>query len=47
MREFLDLPEELMVFSGMSLGYRDDAHPINSLRTRRDPFETWCEMRGF
>ena len=46
-REFLDLPEELMVFSGMSLGYRDDAHPINSLRTRRDPFETWCEMRGF
>ena len=46
-REFLDLPEELMVFSGMSLGYRDDAHPINSLRTRRDPFEAWAEMRGF
>ena len=46
-REFLDLPEELMVFSGMSLGYRDDAHPINSLKTRREPFEAWAEMRGF
>ncbi|HEX5775613.1 MAG TPA: nitroreductase [Caulobacteraceae bacterium] len=46
-REFFGLPDELMVFSGMSLGYRDEAHPINSLKTRRDPFEAWCEMRGF
>ena len=46
-REFLGLPDELMVFSGMSLGYRDEAHPINALKTRRDPFEAWCEMRGF
>ena len=46
-REFLGLPDELMVFSGMSLGYRDEAHPINALKTRRDPFDAWCEMRGF
>ena len=46
-REFLGVPDELMVFSGMSLGYRDEAHPINALKTRRDPFEAWCEMRGF
>jgi len=45
--QFLDLPPELMVFSGMALGYRDETHPINALKTRRDPFETWCEMRGF
>lgn len=45
--EFLDLPPELMVFSGMALGYRDETHPINTLRTRREPFEAWCEMRGF
>lgn len=44
---FLDLPPELMVFSGMALGYRDESHPINTLKTRRDPFEAWCEMRGF
>lgn len=46
-REYLSLPDELMVFSGMALGYRDEAHPINGLKTRRDPFEAWCEMRGF
>lgn len=46
-REFLELPDELMVFSGMSLGYRDEASPINGLKTRRDPFEAWGEMRGF
>jgi nitroreductase len=44
---FLDLPDDHMVFSGMAMGYRDDGHPINNWRTRRDPFETWCEMRGF
>jgi len=44
---FLQLPDELMVFSGMALGYRDEAHPINTLRARRDPFETWAEMKGF
>lgn len=43
----LNLPEDHMVFSGMALGYRDEAAPINSLRTRRDPFEAWAEMRGF
>jgi nitroreductase len=44
---FLDLPDDHMVFSGMALGYRDESHPINNWRTRRDPLEVWCEMRGF
>ncbi len=44
---FLGLPADHMVFSGMALGYRDDSHPINAWRTRRDPFESWCDMRGF
>ncbi|MBX3479284.1 MAG: nitroreductase [Caulobacter sp.] len=43
----LDLPDDHMLFSGMALGYADDAAPINALRTRRDPFDVWCEMRGF
>ena len=43
----LDLPDDHMLFAGMALGWRDDAHPINTLRTRRDPFETWAQMRGF
>ncbi|HEY2481310.1 MAG TPA: nitroreductase [Caulobacteraceae bacterium] len=44
---FVGLPDDHMVFSGMALGYRDDDAPINRWRTRRDPFEAWCEMRGF
>ncbi len=43
----LGLPDDHMVFSGMALGYRDPDHPINQWRTRRDPFDAWCAMRGF
>jgi nitroreductase len=43
----LALPQEHMVFSGMALGYRDGEHPINTLRTRREPFEAFAELRGF
>ena len=45
--EFVGMPDDHMVFSGMAMGYRDDSHPINSWRTRRDPFEVWCAMDGF
>lgn len=44
---FIGLPDDHQLFSGMALGYRDDSHPINGWRTRRDPFEAWCEMTGF
>jgi nitroreductase len=43
----IDLPDDHILFSGIALGYRDEAHPINTLRTRRDPFEAFAEMRGF
>lgn len=43
----LNLPDDHMIFAGMALGYRDAEAPINSLRTRRDPFEAFAEMRGF
>jgi nitroreductase len=45
--EALDLPEHHIVYAGLALGYRDPDHPINGWRTRRDPFETWGELRGF
>jgi nitroreductase len=44
---FINLPEDHMLFSGMALGYRDETAPINNWRTRRDPLDAWCEMRGF
>ena len=45
--QVLNLPDDHMVFSGMALGWRDDEHPINTLRASRDPFDVWAEMRGF
>jgi len=44
---FIGLPQDQMLFCGMAMGYRDHAHAINAWRTRRDPFDSWCEMRGF
>lgn len=43
----LNLPEDHMLFSGMALGYRDPEQPINQLRTRREPFAAFAELRGF
>jgi nitroreductase len=45
--KFLGLPEGLQLFSGMALGYVDETASINQWRTRRDPLDAWCEMRGF
>jgi nitroreductase len=45
--EFVGLPDDHMVFSGMALGYPDEAAPINTLRTRREPLEGFAEFRGF
>ena len=43
----LNLPEREMLFSGMALGWRDENAPINTLRTRRDPFDAFATMMGF
>ena len=45
--EALGLDADHMLFAGMALGRRDPAHPLAELRTARDPFETFAEMRGF
>jgi nitroreductase len=44
---FLDLPADHMLFCGMALGYRDETAPVNSWRSRREPFAEWGTMRGF
>ncbi|MGH8218912.1 MAG: nitroreductase [Steroidobacteraceae bacterium] len=45
--EFLRLPPERMLFCGMSLGYRDEAHPANRLRTDRAPLTEFATFHGF
>lgn len=44
---FLGVPENQMLFCGIALGYRDEAAPVNGLRTTRAPFDEWCTMHGF
>ena len=44
--EFLSIPEELMLFCGLALGYRDDGDPINGWRTERAPLEEFVTWHG-
>jgi nitroreductase len=44
--EFLNLPDELILFAGMSMGYRDDTHPLNKFRTPRAGLAEFAEFRG-
>ncbi|MEM9851663.1 MAG: nitroreductase [Pseudomonadota bacterium] len=39
--EFLGAPSNLMLFAGMAIGYADEMAPVNGLKTRREPPETW------
>ncbi len=44
--EFLQLPPNLMLFSGMALGYRDETAPINRLRTERAALNEFATIQG-
>ena len=46
-RAHLALPEEWMVFCGISLGYADPSQPINGLVTERAALADIAELRGF
>lgn len=44
--EFIQPPEELMLFCGMAIGYADPDAPVNRLRTRRLPLHEFATFRG-
>lgn len=44
--EFLAIPSELMLFCGLSVGYLDEAQPINTLRTQRAPLDEIATFIG-
>jgi nitroreductase len=46
-RAHLTLPDEYIVFCGISLGYADTSQPINGLVTERASFDEIAELRGF
>jgi len=46
-RAFLSPPEELMLFCGMAIGYRNDEAEVNKLVTERAPLEDFASFQGF
>ncbi len=46
-RSFLDLPDTLMIYSGMALGYEDPAAPINGWRSPRAALDDFASFDGF
>ena len=47
MRTFLDLPDNLMIYSGMAMGYADESAPINQWRSPRAPVDEFASFDGF
>ncbi len=46
-RSFFKLPDHLMIYSGMALGYADDDAPINGWRSPREPLLVFSSFQGF
>jgi nitroreductase len=42
--DFVGAPDELMLFTGMAIGYANPDAPVNRLISNREPFETWAQF---
>jgi nitroreductase len=45
-RELVSAPDNLMLFSGMAIGYKDAANPVNSLVPNRATLDEYCTFLG-
>ena len=45
--EHLELPEHLMLYSGMAIGYANESAPINGWRTDRAPLGDFATLLGY
>ncbi|MGA0599694.1 nitroreductase [Caulobacter sp. KR2-114] len=46
-REHVGMPDELMLYCGIALGYADTAAPVNRYRADRAPLSEFAVLRGF
>ena len=44
--EFVGIPAERMLFTGMAIGYRNSEHPINQLRSERAAVDDFSRFHG-
>ncbi len=42
--QFCDMPDELMLFCGMAIGYKDITHPVNRLKSKRLNSSEWLKV---
>lgn len=42
--DFCDVPDEWMLFCGLAIGYRDEDHPVNALKTKRLESQEWLKI---
>lgn len=47
LKKHFGLAETEMLYCGMSVGYPDPDHPVNSLRAERAPLVEFAELKGF
>ena len=45
--KFLDIPEELMLFCGMGIGFADENDTINTFRSKREDIDDFADFIGF
>jgi len=46
-RRVLNVPDDQYIVCGISLGYADDSHPVNTLVSEREPVESFATFNGF
>ena len=46
-RRILNVPEDQYIIFGISLGYADEDHPVNTLVAEREPMEAFATFHGF
>jgi nitroreductase len=46
-RRVLNVPDDQYIIVGLSLGYADDSHPVNTLVSEREPVDSFATFHGF
>ena len=46
-RRVLNVPQDEYIVVGLSLGYADESHPVNTLVSEREPVESFATLHGF
>lgn len=43
-KSYVNYDDDLMLFCGMAIGYRDESEPVNTLVSDREPLENWAQF---